>query len=141
MSCPSGRSHELAAYAMPAIPGQPELVAPAFTSLGGTSTLVAALLGAALRRRPVRAPPPDPPSLRAAFRGARPPHRPTRLQTPGTHLTSGRVARLAWPGLPPWPAAHVVEVRRLAVVREETPDEAAFRRPLPPDGSRGAGPC
>ncbi|MEV7415391.1 hypothetical protein [Streptomyces sp. NPDC089919] len=52
----------LIAYAMPAVTagaggiagGQPQLVAAAFTTIGGTSALVTAVLGAALRRRPVR---------------------------------------------------------------------------------------
>lgn len=51
----------LAAYAMPALTaglggaltGQPQLVAAALTTIGGTSALVAAVLGAVLRRRPV----------------------------------------------------------------------------------------
>ncbi|MFD8142211.1 hypothetical protein [Streptomyces sp. NPDC059708] len=50
----------LAAYAMPAltagaagaVTGRQDLTAAAFTTIGGTSALVAALLGAALRRRP-----------------------------------------------------------------------------------------
>ncbi|MFF4578802.1 hypothetical protein [Streptomyces sp. NPDC001389] len=52
----------LAAYAMPAVTagaggavtGQPALAMAAFTTIGGTSALVAAALGAGLRRRPVR---------------------------------------------------------------------------------------
>ncbi|RST04784.1 hypothetical protein EF910_14885 [Streptomyces sp. WAC07149] len=50
----------LAAYAMPAltaglagaVTGQPQLLAAALTTIGGTSALVAATLGAILRRRP-----------------------------------------------------------------------------------------
>ncbi|MEU2632479.1 hypothetical protein ABZ641_36665, partial [Kitasatospora sp. NPDC007106] len=53
----------LAAYAMPAVTAgiggavtrQPHLVAAALTTIGGTSALVAAALGAVLRRQPVRA--------------------------------------------------------------------------------------
>lgn len=53
----------LAAYAMPAasagiagaLTRQPELVTAAFTTIGGTSALVAALVGAVLRRRRARA--------------------------------------------------------------------------------------
>ncbi|MFB6808188.1 hypothetical protein [Streptomyces sp. NPDC056387] len=52
----------LAAYAMPALTAglggavtrQPELVVAALTTIGGTSALVAAALGAALRHRPAR---------------------------------------------------------------------------------------
>ncbi|MEV0415131.1 hypothetical protein AB0I68_31135 [Streptomyces sp. NPDC050448] len=52
----------LVAYAMPAVMAglggavtrQPQLVAAALTTIGGTSALVAAALGATLRRRPVR---------------------------------------------------------------------------------------
>ncbi|MFD8142210.1 NmrA family NAD(P)-binding protein [Streptomyces sp. NPDC059708] len=66
-------------------------------------------------------------------------------------------------GMPEWLAAHVVEIQRLAVLREETPDDAAFRRltgraprtleaflrenldrfrsPLPPPGPGPAVPC
>ncbi|MFE4513998.1 hypothetical protein ACFRMQ_07330 [Kitasatospora sp. NPDC056783] len=55
----------LVAYAMPAamagtggvVTGQPHLTAAAFTTIGGTSALVAAALGAALRRRPARSRP------------------------------------------------------------------------------------
>ncbi|MFE2140730.1 hypothetical protein ACFXA3_03060 [Streptomyces sp. NPDC059456] len=52
----------LTAYAMPAVMAglggavtrQPQLVVAALTTIGGTSALVTAALGAALRRRPVR---------------------------------------------------------------------------------------
>ncbi|MEU3562361.1 hypothetical protein [Kitasatospora sp. NPDC006786] len=52
----------LVVYVMPAamagtggaVTGQPQLVAAALTTIGGTSALVAAALGAVLRRRPVR---------------------------------------------------------------------------------------
>lgn len=52
----------LAAYTMPAVTAglggavtrQPQLVAAALTTIGGTSALVAAALGATLRHRPVR---------------------------------------------------------------------------------------
>ncbi|MFD4658855.1 hypothetical protein ACFWP2_24855 [Kitasatospora sp. NPDC058444] len=64
----------LVAYAMPAAmagtggaaTGQPQLVAAALTTIGGTSALVAATLGAALRRRPVRGRPPRTPRWLAA---------------------------------------------------------------------------
>ncbi|MFJ9648566.1 hypothetical protein [Streptomyces sp. NPDC101206] len=52
----------LVAYAMPAVTAglagavtrQPQLAAAALTTIGGTSALVAAVLGATLRRRPAR---------------------------------------------------------------------------------------
>ncbi|WP_405977063.1 hypothetical protein [Streptomyces sp. NBC_00158] len=52
----------LAAYAMPALTAglagvitrQPQLLAAALTTIGGTSALVTAVLGAVLRHRPVR---------------------------------------------------------------------------------------
>ncbi|WP_052390748.1 hypothetical protein [Streptomyces sp. NRRL B-24484] len=64
----------LAAYAMPAVTaglggavtGQPQLVAAALTTIGGTSALVAAALGATLRRRPVRTRPARAPRAAAA---------------------------------------------------------------------------
>ncbi|MFD0526954.1 hypothetical protein ACFQ1I_06265 [Kitasatospora arboriphila] len=64
----------LAAYAMPAVTAgiggavtrQPHLVAAALTTIGGTSALVAAALGAVLRRRPVRARPARTPRALAA---------------------------------------------------------------------------
>ncbi|MFF4817505.1 hypothetical protein ACFY2K_23275 [Kitasatospora sp. NPDC001309] len=68
----------LTSYAMPAVSAaiggavtrQPQLVVAAFTTIGGTSALVAAALGAALRRRPARpAPPRTPRALAAAASG------------------------------------------------------------------------
>ncbi|MFE4392893.1 MULTISPECIES: hypothetical protein [Streptomycetaceae] len=64
----------LLAYAMPAamagaggaVTGQPQLVAAALTTIGGTSALVAAALGTALRRRPVRTRPARTPRALAA---------------------------------------------------------------------------
>ncbi|MEU4119211.1 hypothetical protein AB0F71_32550 [Kitasatospora sp. NPDC028055] len=55
----------LTSYAMPAVSAgiggaatqQPQLIVAAFTTIGGTSALVAAVLGAALRRRSARAAP------------------------------------------------------------------------------------
>ncbi|MFI6448345.1 hypothetical protein [Kitasatospora sp. NPDC050543] len=68
----------LVAYAMPAVTAglggaltrQPQLVAAALTTIGGTSALVAAALGATLRRRPVGTRPARTPrSLAAAALG------------------------------------------------------------------------
>ncbi|WP_327280625.1 MULTISPECIES: hypothetical protein [unclassified Streptomyces] len=64
----------LAAYAMPAVTAglggavtrQPQLVVAALTTIGGTSALVAAALGATLRRRPVRTRPARTPRAVAA---------------------------------------------------------------------------
>ncbi|MFG2819186.1 hypothetical protein ACGFX4_07110 [Kitasatospora sp. NPDC048365] len=64
----------LVAYAMPAVMAgtagaithQPELVAAALTTIGGTSALVAAALGAGLRRRPLRTRPARTPRAVAA---------------------------------------------------------------------------
>ncbi|MFF4381368.1 hypothetical protein [Kitasatospora sp. NPDC001547] len=64
----------LAAYAMPAatagaggaLTGQPQLVTAALTTIGGTSALVAAALGAVLRRRPARSRPARTPRALAA---------------------------------------------------------------------------
>ncbi|MEU9040722.1 MULTISPECIES: hypothetical protein [unclassified Kitasatospora] len=64
----------LAAYAMPAVMAglggaatrQQPLVVAALTTIGGTSALVAAVLGAVLRRRPVRARPARTPRALAA---------------------------------------------------------------------------
>ncbi|MER7671682.1 hypothetical protein ABTY61_24930 [Kitasatospora sp. NPDC096128] len=64
----------LTSYAMPAVSAgiggavtrQPELTVAAFTTIGGTSALVAAVLGAALRRRPDRSTPPRTPRALAA---------------------------------------------------------------------------
>ncbi|MGW3230012.1 hypothetical protein [Kitasatospora sp. NPDC001095] len=64
----------LVAYAMPAVTagaggavtGQPQLVAAALTTIGGTSALVAAALGATLRRRPARTRPARTPRVLAA---------------------------------------------------------------------------
>src|SRR5690349_4595239 len=64
----------LVAYVMPAatagtggaLSGQPQLVTAALTTIGGTSALVAAALGAVLRRRPVRTRPARTPRALAA---------------------------------------------------------------------------
>ncbi|MFI6154671.1 hypothetical protein ACIBCA_18510 [Kitasatospora sp. NPDC051170] len=98
----------LAAYAMPAlmagaggaITRQPELVAAALTTIGGTSALVAATLGALLRRRPARTRPPRTPrALAAALLG---------LTAAALGLAAGLAAAHWLPHLPhladnPWP--------------------------------------
>ncbi|MEV4556271.1 hypothetical protein AB0K51_04640 [Kitasatospora sp. NPDC049285] len=98
----------LVAYAMPAVSAgvggfitrQPELVIAAFTTIGGTSALVAAALGATLQRRPVRARAPRTPrALAAAVLG---------LLAAALALAVGLAAARWLPHLPhlahsPWP--------------------------------------
>ncbi|MEV6209363.1 hypothetical protein [Kitasatospora sp. NPDC051914] len=135
----------LAAYAMPAVTAglggavtrQPHLVAAALTTIGGTSALVTAALGTALRRRPVLTRPelaggtypltggraysyPELTTLLGGLLG-----RPIRYLDPGpSELHAHLVGRAGMPG---WLATHVVEIQQLAVVRRETPDDT-FRR-------------
>ncbi|WP_052707232.1 hypothetical protein [Streptomyces rubellomurinus] len=98
----------LASYAMPAVTAglggavsqQHQLAVAALTTIGGTSALVAALLGAVLRRRPVRARPPRTPrALAAATLG---------LVAAALGLAAGLAAAHWLPHLPaladsPWP--------------------------------------
>ncbi|MFG2910463.1 hypothetical protein ACGF13_36135 [Kitasatospora sp. NPDC048286] len=98
----------LVAYAMPAVTagaggavtGQPQLVAAALTTIGGTSALVAATLGATLRRRPVRTRPARTPRVLAAAA--------LGLATAALGLAVGLAAARWLPQLPaladsPWP--------------------------------------
>ncbi|MFE1557857.1 hypothetical protein ACFW6V_23115 [Streptomyces sp. NPDC058734] len=133
----------LAAYAMPALTAgiagavtrQPELVAAALTTIAGTSALVAAVLGAVLRRRPARTPP-------VRTRPARPPR---LLAAAGLGLAAavlGLAAGLAaahWlPQLPPfsdtaWPRRLPVDLPVSAAIAATV---TAWRRlpaaPRPP---------
>ncbi|MFE6052729.1 hypothetical protein ACFQ6N_18390 [Kitasatospora sp. NPDC056446] len=98
----------LLAYVMPAVMAglggavtrQQELVVAALTTIGGTSALVAAVLGSVLRRRPVRTRPARiPRALAAAFLG---------LVAAGIGLAVGLAAAHWLPQLPaladsPWP--------------------------------------
>ncbi|MFB7620241.1 hypothetical protein [Kitasatospora sp. NPDC056181] len=98
----------LAAYAMPAVTAglggavtrQPQLVAAALTTIGATSALVAAALGATLRRRPVRTRPARTPrALAAAVLG---------LAAAALGLAAGLAAARWLPQVPalahsPWP--------------------------------------
>ncbi|MBO1416497.1 hypothetical protein [Streptomyces sp. FH025] len=98
----------LTSYAMPAVMAglggaitrQPQLVAAALTTIGGTSAVVAAALGSVLRRRPVRARPARTPrALAAAALG---------LAAAALALAVGLAAARWLPHLPaladsPWP--------------------------------------
>ncbi|MGA5820999.1 hypothetical protein ACPC54_24410 [Kitasatospora sp. NPDC094028] len=98
----------LTSYAMPALTAglggavsrQPQLVVAALTTIGGTSAVVAATLGAVLRRRPLHARPPRTPrALAAAALG---------LAAAALGLATGLAAAHWLPHLPaladsPWP--------------------------------------
>lgn len=101
----------LTSYAMPAVSAgiggvvtrQPELTVAAFTTIGGTSALVAAALGAALRRRPARSTPPRTPRTPRALAAAA-----SGLFAAALGLAVGLAAARWLPHLPsladsPWP--------------------------------------
>ncbi|MGW2398705.1 hypothetical protein ACWCYY_19345 [Kitasatospora sp. NPDC001664] len=98
----------LPAYLMPAVmasaggfaSGQPQLVAAALTTIGGSSALVAGALTVALHRRPVPARPPRTPRLLAALA--------TGLAGAAAGLAVGLAASQLLPLIPaldgsPWP--------------------------------------
>ncbi|WP_431683685.1 hypothetical protein [Kitasatospora sp. KL5] len=142
----------LVAYAMPAVTAglggavtrQPHLVTAALTTIGGTSALVAAALGA-LRRRPVRTRARMPRSLAAATLG---------LATAALGLAVGLAAARWLPQVPaladsPWPqrlpidlpvssaiAATITTWRRRGSRPTRTPERRLPTAPRPESTSR-----
>ncbi|MFJ5551887.1 hypothetical protein [Streptomyces sp. NPDC093225] len=133
---PSPWREVLVAYAMPAataglggaVTGQPQLVVAALTTIGGTSALVTAALGAALRRRPLRTRPARTPRAFAAAASG--------LTAAALGLAVGLAAAHWLPYVPaladsPWP-------RRLPV---DLPVSSAIATAISTWRRRGSGPA
>ncbi|GAA4832019.1 hypothetical protein [Kitasatospora terrestris] len=135
----------LVAYAMPALTAgaagaithQPELVAAALTTIGGTSALVAAALGAALRRRPLRTRPARAPRAVAAAAAG--------LAAAALGLAVGLAGAHGLPHLPalsdsPWPGRLPVDLPVSSAIAATitTWHWRGSRRQPRPQGAHGA---